>query len=187
MRVVIRLCILTVLFAATSAIIAAQDIKTGDWSAPVDGLRGRLLVNEDKSFHGTRMVAVYLELQNVSDIGNPMELYFDSVHSVTSRVIDGKGKELAQPPTAADVVYVPGFWLSIPWDGNLRFRVSVSGYGVYENSGTNVQMMSGNWLIKPEDKQKYFIKGTFVSRPASNDKRRAWTGDLKLPEVLIPH
>jgi hypothetical protein len=47
-------------------------------------------------------------------------------------------------------------------------------------------MMSGNWLIKPTDKQKYYLEAAFVSRPPETDRRRAWSGKLKLPKVLIP-
>ena len=165
----------------------ASPEETGAWSEAVNGLRGRLIAKEDKPFHGTRMVAVYMELENVSDVGNQMEFFFDPIKSIESNVVDAGGKDLAQPPTAADVVTPSAFWLALPNDGTIRFRVSVSGYGVYDNSGTNVQMMSGNWLIKPADKQRYYLEAAFVSKPPESDRRRAWVGSLKLPKVLIPH
>jgi hypothetical protein len=161
--------------------------ETGAWSETVNGLRGRLIAKEDKPFHGTRMLAVYIELENVSDVGNQMEFFFDPIKSIVSNVADSTGKDLAQPPTAADVVTPSAFWLALPNDGTLKFRISVSGYGVYENSGTNVQMMSGNWLIKPADKQKYYLEAKYISRTPESDKRRAWAGELRLPKVLIPH
>src|SRR5436305_602721 len=145
MRSTVSNTIAAALFAAVVLICSpVARGETGQWSAAVNGLRGRLTTKEDKPFESTRMIAVYLELENVSDIGNPLELYFDPTNSVVSKVIDESGKPLAEPPTAADIISGPPYWLALPWDGSMRFRVSISGYGVYKNSGTNVQMMSGN-------------------------------------------
>ena len=180
--------IFTLFAAAVFAGIAySADEQVGAWSAPVDGLRGRLIAKEDKPFAGTRMIAVYLELENVSDVGNPMELYFDPTKTVISKVTGDDGNPPPEVPTAADIITGPPYWLAIPPDGSMRFRVSISGYGVFKNSGTNVQMMSGNWVIKSDNKRKYYLQAKFVSKPPQNDKRRAWSGELNLPRVLIPH
>ena len=161
--------------------------ETGAWSEPVDGLRGRLIAKEGSAFHGTKMVDIYLELENVSDVGNPMQFYFDPIKSIESRCFDSNGKDLMQPPTAADVITPSAYWLSIPSDGKLKFKISVTGYGVYDNSGSNVQMMSGNWLIKPGDKGKYYLEAKLISHPPESSRIRAWSGELKFPKVLIPH
>jgi hypothetical protein len=131
------------------------------------------------------MLDVYLELENVSDVANPIELYFDTERSIVSRVVDVNGNEVAQPPNGASIALLPPFWIAVPSDGDLRFRVSVSGYGVYKNSGTQIQMNSGSWLIKPGDKNWYFLEASLVSKPPAGDKRRAWSGELKLPKILI--
>jgi hypothetical protein len=163
-----------------------RKFETGAWSATVNGLRGRLLIAPGGEFIGTRMVDVYLELQNVSDVGNPIEIYFNSYDSIKSGVVDAAGKDVKQPPNAASITSPGPYWLSVPWDGTLRFRVSVSGYGVYKNSGTQVQMDSGNWLIALADKAKYYLEAKFASISAP-DKRRAWNGTLILSKVRIPH
>jgi hypothetical protein len=150
-------------------------------------MRGRLVIRDDRSFHGTKMTAVYLELENTSDVADPIEFYFDPMRSVTSTVTDGRGRPLAEPPNGADIVSPPPYWIALPSDGFIRFKVSVSGYGVYENSGTQVQMPTGDWIIKPRDKGKYYLAATLNSKPPSGDKRRAWSGSLVLPKVLIPH
>ncbi|MEP6850960.1 MAG: hypothetical protein ABI999_19035 [Acidobacteriota bacterium] len=179
-------CLSFIILLASVALHASTE-ETGAWSEAVSGLRGRLIVKDGETIHGTRLPAVYLELENVSDVGNQMEFYFDPMGSIESRVVDAAGKELTQPPTAADIVSPGTFWLALPNDGSMRFRVSVTGYGVYDNSGTQIQMSSGNWLIKPADRSKYYLEATFVSKPPAGDRRRAWTGPLKLPRVLIPH
>jgi hypothetical protein len=179
----------TLVFATVLMAVCAVNIRaytrTGDWSDSVQGLRGRLSVSEDKPFIGTRMIAVYLELENVSDVGNAIELYFDPTRSIVSRVVDENSNDVAQPPNGASIALPPPFWLAVPWDGSLRFRISVSGYGVYKNSGTQIQMNSGSWLIRRGDKRKFFLETTLVSKPPAGDRRRAWAGELKLPKILI--
>ena len=165
----------------------ASGEETGAWSEPVDGLRGRLIAKEGSAFHGTKMADIYLELENVSDVGNPMQFYFDPIKSIESRCFYSNGKDIMQPPTAADVITPSAYWLSIPSDGRLKFKISVTGYGVYDNSGSNVQMMSGNWLIKPGDKGKYYLEAKLISHPPESSRIRAWSGELKFPKVLIPH
>jgi hypothetical protein len=109
--------------------LAAEQI--GEWSTPVNGLKGRLITKEDKPFFGTLMIAVYVELANVSDVGNAMEFYFDPDKTIVSKVINESGKPLAQPPIAADIVTTNPYWLALPSDGTMRFRVSVSGYTAF--------------------------------------------------------
>src|SRR5215468_8842097 len=65
--------VILVLLVAISALASGEE--TGAWSEPVDGLRGRLIAKEGSVFHGTKMVDIYMELENVSDVGNPMQLY----------------------------------------------------------------------------------------------------------------
>src|SRR3954471_12211503 len=146
---------------ASAQVIDERKFEVGAWSNTVNGLRGRLLAAPGEVFEGTRMVDVYLELRNVSDVGNPMDVYFDQFRSITSSVADAEGKALKQPPNAASIASPGPFWLSIPWDGTLRFRLSVSGYGIYKNSGTDIPMNSGNWVIAPGDKKQYFLQADF--------------------------
>ena len=180
---------LALLLLSALATVAQNDkraFENGDWSAPVSGLQGRLSAAFGKDFNGTRMVDVYLELRNVSDVGNPMEIYFDEYTSVKSSVVNAENKPLKLGPTAASIISPGPFWLSIPWDGSLRFRVSVSGYGIFKDSGTDIPMSSGNWVIASSDKKPYYLSAEFTNAPTT-DKRRAWAGTLHLPKVLIPH
>lgn len=163
-----------------------RKFETGEWSDPVNGLRGRLLAAPGDTFNGTRIIDIYLELRNVSDVGNPMEIYFDQFRSLESSVADADTKPLKQPPVAASIGSPGPFWLAIPWDGTLRFRVSLSGYGIYKDSGTDIPMHSGNWVIASADKKQYYLSADFTNAP-TNDKRRSWTGTLHLPKVLVPH
>lgn len=180
------LLILLSVLLATAQGVEERKFEIGAWSATINGLRGRLLAAPGEVFERTRMIDVYLELKNVSDVGNPLEIYFDEFDSLKSTVIDADGKALKEPPNAASIASPGPFWLSIPWDGTLRFRVSVSGYGIYKNSGVDIPMSSGNWVIAASDKKEYFLAVDFHAA-RTTDKRRAWEGTLHLPKVLIPH
>lgn len=184
---IILLCVIVTLASIPSY---AKKQETGAWSEPANGIQGRLFATEDPEFNGTKMVAIYLELRNVSHVANPLEIYFEPIKSIESRVLDGGDKPVAKYPSPASIGLTPPFWLTLPFDSTLRFRVSVSGYGVPQNGGTNIQMMSGNWLMKADDERDYFLEAAFVSQPAKLDSgrrlRRVWQGTIKLPKVLIP-
>lgn len=173
----------------------AQTAETGDWSETVSGIQGRLITETlvNPALKGTKTVVVYLELRNVSNVLNPAEIYFDPNKSIDSRVIDMENKSFAPAgPVVASIMTPPPFLMVLPYDSKLRFRISVSGYGLAENSGTNIQMLTpkltGFWLIKAADKSNYFLEAAFSSPPAELDSsKRMWKGTINLPKVLIPH
>ena len=166
----------------------AQKTENEVWSEPVNGIQGRLLIRKGVEVNGTKMVHVYLELRNILDVATPIEVYFDPVRSIRSQMVDAAGKSVAQYPSPADIESPLPFFLALPFDSMLRFRISVSGYGVPRAAGTNIQLMGGNWLIRLDDKGEYFLEGTFVSQPTNpRPGQRVWQGTLKLPKVTIPH
>ena len=58
--------VLLILFV-TASLQAGEPLISGDWSTPVDGLRGRLVMSEGSTEKGIRTPGIYLELQNVQD------------------------------------------------------------------------------------------------------------------------
>ena len=181
----VSIAIIAIIIAAVPSSAAKSEI--GAWSESVNGIQGRLIITEDPKFNGTRMIAAYLELQNVSDVGTPIEIYFDSTHVIQCQLLDANDKPIAMPGLSADIMTPLPFWLTLPYDSSLRFRISVSGYGVPKDAGTLIQMECGGWLIKATDQGEYALEVTFFSRPSKEDKeRRAWKGTLKLPKVRIP-
>ena len=183
---ILLLCItaLTCFFSAGAPIR-----ETGAWSKPVNGVQGRLIVSDDPPVNDTKMVAVYLELRNVSDFANPIWIYYDPSHVFQCQLLDATGKPVERALSIADIWQPPPFWLALPHDSSLRFRISVSGYGIPHNAGTSIQMDCGNWLIKTDDQSEYALEVTFASTKPQKDapERRAWEGTLKLPKVKVSH
>jgi hypothetical protein len=176
------------LAAMTCCGATAVEVRTtGDWSAPVDGLRGRLHYGEGETVNGTRMALIYLELQNVSDLGNPMEIYFDIDRALQADLLDASGKSLPQSGSSADITNPPSYWISLPHDSTLRFRVSVTGYGIPKDGGLSIGLMSGDWRIPYNSRDDRFLSASLsVNPPKDHVHTHPWKGDLKLPRLKIP-
>ena len=159
--------------------------EIGAWSEPIQGVQGRLITREDRIFNGTKIVAVYLELRNATNVLGSIEVYFDS-NKLKTLIVDSNDDLISKPMDAAMSVFEPlPLWLVLPYDSSLRFRVSVSGYGI-PKGGTAIQMMEGLLLVGPNVKQECFLEGTFVSEPEKKMSEEKWRGTIKLPKVLIP-
>jgi hypothetical protein len=183
------LAMLLVCFAAASCFGAtALDVRTeGEWSEPVDGVRGRLLFGEeDAKLNGNRIGMIYLELQNVSDNASPEEIYFDIRSALKCELLDAGHKVV--PPVLRDrSIETPGsYWIALPHDSSMRFRVSVTGHSCSKNAGLVIGMMRNPWVIPADARDDYFFRGAFHVDPPKGERRRPWQGVLKLPEVRIP-
>lgn len=189
MKPKITLCLAFVLsvVSRTYSVSPPEPMAVGKWSEPVDGLRGRLLFAEDPKFNGTRMGIVYLELQNVFDVLNPMEIYYDPGHALPSSLLDSSNQPVAQSGMPANIMSPLPFWIMLPNDSTLRFRVSVTGYGIPKDGGLSIGLMSGNWIIPAKSRKEHFLSASFsVTPPSDKDHTHAWHGVLKLPKVKIP-
>ena len=171
-----------------SALVRAGEPETGEWSEPVGGVQGRLTITEDPELNGTKILAVYLELRNVSDVGTPLEIYFDPHQSTQCRLLDAKGQSLENATGLAASILTPfPFWLTLPYDSSLRFRISVSGYGVSKDAGSLIPLLCGPWVIEPGAEGERALEVTLIGKaPKEEPDRRVWKGTLKLPKVKVP-
>ena len=79
------------------------------------------------------------------------------------------------------------FWIMLPYDSTLRFRVSVSGYGVPKDAGLLIGMQSGDWLVPQGLTDEFFLSVSFTSSPPeSADHLHPWTGVLQVPKLKLP-
>lgn len=183
MRYLSRALFLVLTLSAFGSFAKAEEI--GAWSDAVDGIQGRLITNRVSDFYGTRIVNVYLELKNPG--AGPLEVYFDE-NTLKSRVVDSTEILVFRPTEASMSIFVPPpYKLILPYDSTLRFRVSVSGYGIPKEAGTAIQMMEGLLLIESDQKQKFYFESSLTSKPQTVDfSAKQWQGTIKLPRVLIP-
>ena len=176
-----------ILMTALSINAATSDSETGDWSEVVDGIQGRLIISEDQPFNGTQILAVYLELRHVSNNGSPIEIYFDPIHTFQCQLLGAHDKPVATAGLPASILVSRPFWLVLPYDSSLRFRISESGYGVPRNERALISLGCGDWVLQSGDVREYKLEVTFVVNPPKVDiDRRVWKGVMKLPRVKIP-
>lgn len=180
--------ILTTFVMLSAAYIAPVYAEPPSWSEIVDGIQGRLLTSKGQRVSGSQLIDVYLELKNVSDVLTPVEIYYDTLHSVSScQVVDTNGKMVQQTSTVVDIMQPDPFWLVLPRDSSLRFKVSVSGYGISKDAHVVIQMPCGYWALDPLDADR-FLQVIIGVRPPNDDRRRRpWRGTLSLPKATIPN
>jgi hypothetical protein len=169
--------------------IAASDPQPANeaWSETVDGIRGRLVISYGPDFGGAEMAVVYLEIQNVSDSADPKNVGFDEDRQFKWQLFDERGELVRDDHGIAASIMVPGpYWIVLPHDSTLRFRVSVSGYGISPGGGVALQLPGAFWQVQRKKEGAYFLSATFASVMAKEERRRAWKGVLVLPRVQLP-
>ncbi len=134
------------------------------------------------------MGAVYLELQNISGVVNPMEIYYDLDHALHPKLLDESNQPVARPTiTDSSIFSPPNYWIMLPIDSTLRFRISVNGYGIPKDGGLFIGLMSADWLIPPTVQTDYFLSISFTVLPPKDPGHiHAWKGELKFPKLKLP-
>jgi hypothetical protein len=187
----------------------------GDWSEPVDRLRGRLLFGEVQNSVGIRMGVVFLEVENRSP---DRHLYYVFVPAARAgrRGSDGALVELPMEASSAsvrlevrdkhgkkrdEVARQLGYrgrvprdprWLLLPMGATLRFPISLGGYGWPNDTelGFGIGIgRDGSWVIpKGADPDDYYLAGTMTIRPPADHEGRVgvWDGTLTLPAIKLP-
>jgi hypothetical protein len=168
-----------------TAFIQPTNAEPESWSEIVDGVQGRLLISKAERLNGSQLMDVTLELRNVS---SAVEVYYEFDRSVLScKVVDAKGNTARQAPSVASILYPDPLWLVLPFDSSLRFRASVSGYGIPKDARAVIQMPCGIWALEPGDGD-YFLQATMSARPQDEDRgHHAWHGTLSLPRAAMPN
>lgn len=165
--------------------IEAQETKhllsnTDEWSAPADGLQGRLLAYRKPNVNGTQVIGVDVELKNVKLA--PLAVQNDPA-AVDVEVLNVHGKPVPQAPaTRSGPVPFPQ-WGVIPRDSYLRFPIESHTVGVPRNGGALLAFSDKVWVLK---KGEYILQGAYTLRRSLKDApENAWAGRVKLPPLKI--
>src|SRR3954451_422709 len=97
------LALVLALLSSQTALAAAEKkpVAVGDWSEPVQGLRGRLLISQGRVLGDgkTRETLVYVDLENVaSNHSGERHVYFEP-GKLLCELHDKDGKPVPQHPT----------------------------------------------------------------------------------------
>jgi len=191
-RIIIILAVILVGLVVLPIILAtslvAKDSDDKSWSTEANGLRTQIVMKEAKVVNETRIISTYLTLRNVSDVGNPMKLEWDSA-KVTFRVVDEKGKEL---PRVTNVPYDGSICsvgiLVLPFDSSLTFNISRVGLGIPKGKAVLLDFgPDDSWIIDKANGKKYFLQATLeIKDTGRNRNERYWHGTIKIPKAEIP-
>lgn len=189
----------------TASLHAAEPIASGDWSAPVDGLRARLVMTEGTTEKGIRTPGVYMELQNVRNNLDPILVDFRPPHLGLIGADGNPIKETYQGAIAGGnrIGYAPGivwYTLVLPADSTLHLSLFQSGFGPIDATGIFLQLAGGSVFIPAGEIKARFLAGSFEVAPsdkisleaARQDMERAnalhgtlWHGTVQLPKLQI--
>jgi hypothetical protein len=161
----------------------------GDWSQPVGGLRARLeLRSEAGGATDTPMAHTWVVLENVSDVGNPMELYWDDDHLFSFTLTDDTGAPARTGGMAASIMSPGPYWLVIPFESSVRASLTVMGYGVQPHGRLFIGLPAMHaWELDAGDAHAYQLAARLrVTAPPPADHRQAWSGELDIPPVALP-
>ena len=170
------------LFLVLTASVSQADEKPDSegWSAPTNGLQARIVLEQKAKLYGTRNLVPYLELKNVSNVGNPMRVNC-ATRNVKFELINGDGKVLrdgwagnrrsgphAEPGT-----------IVLPHDSFIRIGMYCSNWGVRRDSTAMIATDSGAWTLTPEEKGTTFLRVTVHRDKQKDDKERFWNGKIQ--------
>jgi hypothetical protein len=182
---------------AGAGVAAAQAERklfaVGQWSEPVFGLRGRLVLAEGHLLGQgkTYETVVFLEMENVTGV-HELELRFDP-RLLECELVDAEGESVPRTPGGGSGGEPGAFKFILPRDASIRLRTNMYGYGLDRATGFLIPSRpykGGPWTIRPDDKRDYFFRGTFTielpaDEPLTTRSGRIWRGALKLPGAKI--
>ena len=160
------------------------DYREGSWSESVNGLRGRLIVEQKPKINDSVIIGVSLELQNDS---NELIAILADPERIESELFNGAGKPVlsrTDSPRSGPVPYPE--WKAIPSGKSIKFSIESYTVGVPKGV-TFIAFHDKVWTINSSGKDlEYFLRGIFNHTKDDKDNlSERWSGTLNLPFVKI--
>ena len=159
--------------------------KEGAWSSAVNGLQARLSLSAEGLSTEFPFIKSYLELRNVSDVGNVMEIPFDTEKMVFAL----RGEKTDITPSLSrpyNELTVEVGRLRLPHDSSLKMSITHHGVGIKEGEATVLCLGSRYyWLFPTGSRGRFHLRAT-LEVAESRYPDRHWSGKLEIPEVEVP-
>jgi hypothetical protein len=161
----------------------------GNWSEPTNGIRGRLLfLGERRRWEdGTRLGAVYVELQNVGFEG-AVNVYHDPKNSPLHCELRDSGGKTVAPTWGGSDGAPESSWVALRKGSTVRLDASLG--PAFAPIGPNFIFTVGMdqmWVLPPATTNGLLLSGAFTVIPPKDESRQPrWEGTLRLPAVKIP-
>ncbi len=183
--------ILGALLASCSAERSAPpgQAENGSWSTIVDGLQARLSIERGEVEDEVPIIAVWIEMRNVSGEAHPLIIDWDDGRSLRFALKDQVDRDFEQGALAYDGWEAPAAALAIPARSSVRLYVSRSGAGIGRNLKALIDLgPTATYEIANGDPHTYFLQCTLsVAAPAADDRPREdfWHGRLTIPSIMV--
>jgi hypothetical protein len=181
------LCVAAIVLTVISTIVSPVEVSEDAlWSKPDNGVQARLLVLPGKK-PNEPFCRVYLEFQNVSDVMGQTKIRF-SPGNLTLAVTNKNGRKLATPSSINYDGPFPLWESNLPYDGTLKFRISLTGLGYRPGKDkVIIDVGTNNVWVVPQNSSTYYLSGTLSIKKEKGDHPHTdWSGTLTLPKVEIP-
>lgn len=171
-----------------SAMARGAEVEAG-WSKMSNGLQGRLSFQKTEGINGTPYIVAYLELRNVSDVGNVLEVPL-KLESIVFELRDEKGNVV--PPTggAFDGFVADLGMLRLPYDSVLRFNIASRGAAVAKDQAGLMEFgWNYIWTFRRGDTHTYSLSAKFSIAKGKEEASRGsvlWAGTIEIPGTALP-
>jgi HEAT repeat protein len=185
-----RFAVYSIVFVMSISFWAGRTAAAGEaaWSQESNGLQARLSMRRSHVSNGTGIIVTYLELKNVSDIGNPMLVNVDP-KGMKFRVTNADGRDVPISGGAFDGMIFDLPDLVLPHDSSICFRIGPRGWGIPGDMAALVDLGSDFGWVLPRDGKSYYLQGVLEiakEKEIRNERGIRWHGRLELPRVRIP-
>jgi hypothetical protein len=133
-------------------------------------------------------VRLDLDLENVSDVANPIEISWGSLSTVLALALeDEAGAAVARDAVGGNELTILPMWLELPVSSTMHMLISKAAYEYVPTGRTMLRPFSFQaWDIPPKRTGTLYLKGKITPLPAKDTGHRAWRGPLDLPRVALP-
>lgn len=160
------------------------DYTEGRWSELVDGLRGRLIIEERPKINDSTIIGVSLELQNASEYRLTV---LDDPEQVAVELFGGDGKPISPRTDLSRSGPVPfPEWKTITPGQSIQFRIESYTVGV-PHGVIFIAFHDKVWTPDPAIQgSEYYLRGTFQqTKDVKRSPQEHWVGTIDLPFVKI--
>ena len=161
---------------------------SGQWSAPVNGLIGRIELKRARAVGGSPLLVATLTLRND---GNPAISVAWHVGAMSYAIVDEAGMPVTtginvDGRPGGSIMQGQGEPLQVPQNGLVSFDVPGGGM-VFSSKAAVLQLgtFESIFAFEPTDRP-LFLRAVMEIRSSTASTRREWSGRMAFPDVRIP-
>lgn len=164
----------------------ASSPLAGEWSAPVDGVRGRLL-RTWYADNGAMQLRVDLELEHVAQVSDPIEIRWTRTGAMLDLTVqDSSGTTLPRIRPGGNEFSPLPYVLALPAAGTIRIPISTGAIERNADGGILLRPLAFQaWDVSTPTLPGLYLSGVFRAREPSSATGTAWNGSLQLPPVAL--